>query len=391
MKIGFVHLKGHFAVNVRNSAIYDLLVSNGMDGKDILIEENKYLESSYKGKSIFHYVNIANTLTGMKGFFFRQSVSSIINEISFNNLAKKYKMMLKGEYKNLLKAAEECDVLHAEDIWCGYLCRMIKKELNKPYILDLHDSNVAAFSAYGASPRKIEYYREIESKAVLNAKFVTAVSKSARSYLSNSYDKPENEIFVAPNGTQLLEAKAHFNEPFKIIYAGGFERKYNILAFLRAAEILNNGNYEFYILGDGSLRNEIIDYINKKHVNVSYLGFKNRKETLKVLSTMQVGICPLCDNVGNQISSPIKSLDYAACGLPIIITDVSEISLLIKKYDCGIVVKRNDPTEFANAIKKLNNKDIWEKKSINAKKMIEKELTWQQTLKPLLMIYKNLL
>lgn len=391
MKIGFVHLKGHFAVNIRNSAIYNFLVSNGMNIKDILVDETGYLEASFKQRDRIRYINFANILALARGIVYRQSTSLIFDEISFNSLIKKFGMMIKGEFKNLLEAAKECDALHAEDMWCGYMCLLVKKKINKPYVLDLHDSHVTASSAWGAPVRKVQYYRTIESKAVRGAKFVTAVSKHARDYLAGSYGKPENEIFVAPNGTQLQAAKACFQRPFKIIYLGGLESIYSPFDFIRTAEALHDNRYKFYILGNGSLRNELIDYINRNSLDVTYLGFKNREKALQILCQMQAGIYTVRDHIANRIAAPLKVLDYATCGLPVISPRINETSSLVQKYDCGIVVQRNDPAEFAKAIKELDRKDIWEKKSNNAKRMVQKEFTWERTLQPLLTIYKDLI
>jgi glycosyltransferase involved in cell wall biosynthesis len=249
---------------------------------------------------------------------------------------------------------------------------------------------VTASSAWGAPARKVQYYRAIESRAVRGAKFVTAVSKHARDYISKSYGKLEDEIFVAPNGTQPQEDKAHFERPFKIIYLGGLESIYSPFDFVRTAEILRDTRYKFYILGDGSLRNEMIDYINRNSLDVTYLGFKDREKVLQILCQMQAGIYTVRDHIANRIASPLKVLDYTACGLPVISPRINETSSLVQKYDCGIVVERNEPNEFVNAIKELDNKDTWERKSLNAKEMIKKELTWEHTLQPLLTIYKDL-
>ena len=80
-------------------------------------------------------------------------------------------------------------------------------------------------------------------------------------------------------------------------------------------------------------------------------------------------------------------MDYAACGLPIVTVDAGEWSNMIKEYDCGIVTDSSDPKEFAEAIKQLNDKEVWKNKSKNGKRMIEEKYNWDIVLNPLLDIY----
>ena len=57
-------------------------------------------------------------------------------------------------------------------------------------------------------------------------------------------------------------------------------------------------------------------------------------------------------------TSPNKFFDYLACGLPIINNYPGWLAGIIKKYNCGIVVKPENPIEFANALIKLSEDEL---------------------------------
>ena len=130
-----------------------------------------------------------------------------------------------------------------------------------------------------------------------------------------------------------------------------------------------------------------IDYINKNNVGILYLGYRKHEEALNIFSKMQVGVAPSTNDIVRRVASPVKIFDYAACGLPIVTVNAGEWSNIIKEYDCGIVTDSSDPMEFADAIKQLNYKEVWEMKSKNAKRMIEEQCNWNIVLNPLLDIY----
>ena len=208
-----------------------------------------------------------------------------------------------------------------------------------------------------------------------------------KEYVNEYFGKPNDLIIVAPNGTYVHEKKANYQTQMKILYGGVFDPYERVLDFVRTREILTGGNYQFYLIGDGLMRNEIFDYINENLVDIIYLGKKSRGKALEIFCDMQIGIAPSTQDIVRKTASPIKVLDYAACGLPIVTVNAGEWSDMIKEYDCGIVTENSDPEEFASAIKRLEDKKIWEIKSKNGRSMVKSECSWNKVLQPINRIY----
>lgn len=102
---------------------------------------------------------------------------------------------------------------------------------------------------------------------------------------------------------------------------------------------------------------------------------------------MQVGVVTSSVDMVRKVASPMKVLDYAACGLPVITADVGEWSIMITEYDSGIVTKNSDPEEFADALMQLSDRRTWRRKSENARNMVKEKFLWQNTVKPIVGLY----
>jgi len=68
-------------------------------------------------------------------------------------------------------------------------------------------------------------------------------------------------------------------------------------------------------------------------------------------------------------ASPNKIFDAFAAGIPIVQNTQGWIKDYIEKQNCGLTVAKSDPAALANAVVKiLDNPELWQKMSQNAKK-----------------------
>jgi glycosyltransferase involved in cell wall biosynthesis len=70
---------------------------------------------------------------------------------------------------------------------------------------------------------------------------------------------------------------------------------------------------------------------------------------------------------------PYKVLEYGAAGLPILMTHVTPLSDLVRKYDAGIVVNKPDPASLSESLLDLLvDERKWVHASLNAQRLAEK-------------------
>ena len=84
---------------------------------------------------------------------------------------------------------------------------------------------------------------------------------------------------------------------------------------------------------------------------------------------------PVCLNF--QLSVSNKIFEYAAAGIPVIMSDIPEHRYLNEKYNFGIILKENTPQCFAEAaIKLYTDKDFYDMCAANTNKLSE-DVNWE--------------
>lgn len=97
---------------------------------------------------------------------------------------------------------------------------------------------------------------------------------------------------------------------------------------------------KLYIIGSGPLENEFKNICETKKLsrNMFFFGLRDNKEVLKILSSGGIGLAPYAlTESWTKYCDPVKVKEYLACGCPIIISDVPEISKEIEVNKVGLV------------------------------------------------------
>lgn len=386
MKVGFIALKEvSEPEQIRPAAIRQYLLENKIPFRYIALNFNE-LNGNNK-ESGLPILEIAYML--LKKCMLRDDYS-ITKEKYAKIKIRKLRYVIERIKKKLVAGCTDITIFHAETQLPAYICAILKKEINIPYIFDMRGLLVDESIAFGAHKVIVDYYRGIEETVVNEAFKLIVVSHTMKNYVIDKYDCIPEKIVVIPNASNISSMVAKYKEKMNIIYGGSFNYWERVEDYLETVKILQNDNRcHFYLMGDGSLRKEIIDYINSNYLNICYLGRKKVEDSQKVFANMQIGIAPSTKDIVRKVASPLKIFEYASCGLPIITVDVGEWSDIVKDYDCGIVVSNSDPEAFVEAVKQLKDKKIWEKKSANAKRMIAEKYNWPIVLQPLKKLYHD--
>lgn len=107
----------------------------------------------------------------------------------------------------------------------------------------------------------------------------------------------------------------HINRENRFVIIGRLAKEKNISAVIKAASKLNNMQLD--IIGDGTLKNELVELSNKLGVNVKFYGFINEyKEIQKIMKKAKALILPSTyDCFGLVI------LEAFQCGVPALISN----------------------------------------------------------------------
>ncbi|KND22684.1 hypothetical protein AFK20_00770 [Enhydrobacter aerosaccus] len=143
----------------------------------------------------------------------------------------------------------------------------------------------------------------------------------------------DDKLFVSPN---LLE----------VGYVGRFSEEKGVD---KLPEILSNiENIKFNLIGDGSLRDKLIEDLNSKNINYRYHGWlKNGDDLFNVLKTLDILLVP-----SRSEGFGLVVIESNLCGVPVIASNVGGLRSVIKNGKNGYLVDTDE--EFRKKIISLS-------------------------------------
>ena len=162
-------------------------------------------------------------------------------------------------------------------------------------------------------------------------------------------------ISFGTNTKKYICSKEPFskNKDLKKIIIGtnrAMEKIYDPLTFLKAANYLlkKNKNFEFLMANDGSLKNKIINFINKNKLqkSIKLIGRKEGRDNIKFYCALDIYISTSLSDGGLAASIA----EAMSCRRLVIVSDNSENSNYIKHGLSGYLFPNKDYIKLANII-----------------------------------------
>jgi glycosyltransferase involved in cell wall biosynthesis len=177
---------------------------------------------------------------------------------------------------------------------------------------------------------------------------------------------PEGRFYVIENGTEThdlpeideediaAEVRAVLDRqvPFRVGYAGAFDRDNDVMSLIRAAELLQERNIEIVLIGKG-VRQDRLAAEAAGLPNVSILPAVPSEQVPWVLARFDACYMGLRDKPINQYGvSMAKIFEYLRASLPIV-SAVRAGNDIVGAAGCGFSVSPESPHEIADAIVRL--------------------------------------
>ena len=377
MRILYVHgARGHLGYAIRARKVYFFLKK-----RDFEVHE-KWISAEKLRAFIL-------ALTGLKHILLSQKKANKLRVRSpLEVLANSF---FRSVQQQILKEASVVrpHVIVAESSLVGYFSLMAKNKLNIPLITDVHGLVGVENELRGS--RYAQIVTNAENIAFHESDYLLTVSKQMKRQICLMQKLQTDKVVVVPNGGNVQQFQASFSLPLKVIFAGNFAIYEKVSDYLEIAKALEQTSpFVFFLMGDGVEKKELLSRINKERIPIKFMGLKTRQEALRIFSEMQVGVVTSTSGVEREVAFPIKVLDYMSCGLPIVAPKIGDWGELIERENCGIAIKENNVTEFVKALYALCDKGEWTKKSLNGKKCIEREYSWNSVLEPLGVLIENI-
>lgn len=162
-----------------------------------------------------------------------------------------------------------------------------------------------------------------------------------------------------------------------------------------AKVIKHKPNIEYDIIGDGPLKDELSNLINKLAVEsqVKLLGWRVGEELELLLKKAHLFILhSVTDSNGNMEGIPVSLMEAQAGGIPIISTLHSGIPELVQKGKSGFLVPERDIDAMAKRLAYLiRNPEIWLDMGKKGRKNVEDKFNIKKLNQRLVKIYKTLI
>lgn len=250
----------------------------------------------------------------------------------------------------------------------GSLCSVIKR---KPFIYYLHDVFPDSLVNVGITKEGSmlwKFGRILENFSYKYASKIITISNEIKNNIKNK-GVCENKIDIVPNwvdATAIKEIKRENNtlfdeygierEKFIVTYAGNIGKAQGIKTLLEAANLLReNKKLLFVIIGNGAEEEECKNFVIQNEIdNIKFLPMQSISRISEVYSLGDASVVS-CKKGFGSACVPSKTCNIMAVSRPIIASyDLSsELSYIIKEYNCGVCVQPEKPNLLADAILKL--------------------------------------
>ncbi|MFA7575320.1 MAG: glycosyltransferase family 4 protein, partial [Arcobacteraceae bacterium] len=202
-----------------------------------------------------------------------------------------------------------------------------------------------------------------------------------------------NNVCYMDNGVDLEKFKQinkKRNEQIIFLFVGRLEKLKGLTYLIEAVNILKRENTEFvvWIIGEGNesvnFKNLVWKYNLEKYIN--FFGSKTNQDTVSYYVSSDVFILPSLKE-----GFPLTLLEAWAAGLPVIISDVGNVSEICRDKENALIIPPGNSQKITEAMKLLiDDEHLREKLGENGKELVEKKYSWEKISKEFEIIYKDL-
>ena len=167
-----------------------------------------------------------------------------------------------------------------------------------------------------------------------------------------------------------------------LCFIGRLEAQKNLFELLKS---LMNSEYNLSIVGDGSLKDDLVEFAREKKIKAEFPGIVSNERLPQLLNQHEVFILPSVYE-----GMPKSLLEAMACGLPVIGNDVEGINEVIVNNSNGLLCK-----EDAASIRKtidflIKDSDLKNNLGKNARETIIKDFSLDSVLRKEIEVYEQL-
>lgn len=272
----------------------------------------------------------------------------------------------------------------------GRIAYHIHKLYNKPYIVTYHGSDIHTLPVKDKSIRfKVLRTLDNSYKNIFVSEKLYNVSKQI-GYKKINYIISKNGVnidkFYQLSDDEKLIIKNNLNLNKIVIGFTGTLNKIKradklIDIFEKIKSILETNEISFVIIGDGPLKDTMINDAKEKNLDIHFMGNLQVDDVRKYMNTMDIMILP-----SRNEGFGCVILEANACGVPVVATNVGGIPEAVGNSDMVVDEGSNFEERFANTVCEVLNSSYDSEYLIDRVKC---NFTWKSVAEEEINIYKG--
>lgn len=318
-------------------------------------------------------------------------------DISEKNLAYSYSACSK-----LLEIIDKFDIQIVEaPLWDaeGFVFSLVK---NVPFVVRIETPlfKVADIQGWEIT-EDLKLANWMEGETARRADKVIAISENIATLIADHHGIAKGDMELCPLGIALpdkeLLNKDMDDKYFIILFVGRLEKRKGIDTLFKAMPSIIDAipNSRFIIIGmdtnlapdAGSYKNYLLRNINKEyHSHISFLGYVDNSELTQYYKKCSVFVAPsLYESFG------LIYLEAMSWGKPVIGCNVGGVTEIVENNKNGLIISSGDERMLAEAIIKLNSKDLRDKLGECGRERVKYYFSLEQFIERSIQIYKELI
>lgn len=198
--------------------------------------------------------------------------------------------------------------------------------------------------------------------------------------------------FPHPQEIASLQNLPYQTRPAQALYTGSITRVRGLFEMLEAMQRLPNTELRLKLIGNfapQTLEAEAAQHPGFSRID--YLGYKNRPDTLALLSSSRIGLSVLHPIPSFLVSQPTKLYEYMMAGIPFVASDFPLWRASIGHNNCGLFVNPLNPDAIAQAIQWLLDHPLEaEAMGQRGRQLVAERLNWGVEFVKLKELYRRL-
>ncbi len=286
-------------------------------------------------------------------------------------------------------------------ILLSFLCHIKKRKLIY-ILLDIFPEGLIRLGKVSDKNLYIQFWEKLNISALKRSHRIIVIGRDMEKWVIEKFKDTAEKTTYLPlwQDAELINPmeievntfiKEHDLEgKFIVQYSGNMGLWQDMEILGTVANMMSDENTTFVFIGGGMRKKELLDTFNNKiPQNVRLFPFQPNKELGNVLTACHLALISLRDGL-TGMAVPSKIYGIMAAGIPsiAIVPEDSEIAMILKEEDCGLVVEPGDIDGLKNAIIRLKED---EKLRIEMGKNARKAFENKYTVRDIAQQYKKLI